>query len=67
MEGVSWKSNFDEFWRCVESVTTSHSCSYAIGRRDREEEEVVLGRCWCMSMNRTFRTVLTRLCKRGEA
>ena len=67
MEGVSWKLKFDEFWRCVKSVTTSHSCSYAIGRRGREEEEVALGRCWCMSMNRSDRTVLARLGKRGEA
>ena len=67
MEGVSRKLIFDEFWRCVKSVTTSHSCSYAIGRRDREEEEVVLGRCWCMSMNRTLRTMLARVGKRGEA
>ena len=67
MEGVSWKLKFDEILRCLESVSTSHSCSYAIGRRGREEEEVALGRCWCMSMNATFRTHSTRLGKRGEA
>ena len=28
------------------------------------EEEVALGRCWCVSMNTTFRTVLARLVMR---
>ena len=36
-------------------------------RRDREEEEVALGRCWFVSMNTTFRTLLVRVCMRGEA
>ena len=36
-------------------------------RRDREQEEVALGRCWCVSMNTTFRTLLARVGMRGEA
>ena len=36
-------------------------------RRDREQEEVALGRCWFVSMNTTFRTLLARVCMRGEA
>ena len=36
-------------------------------RRDREEEEVALGRCWCVSMNTTFRTLIARVSMRGEA
>ena len=31
------------------------------------EEEVALGRCWCVSMNTTFRTLITRVGMRGEA
>ena len=31
------------------------------------EEEVALGRCWCVSMNTTFRTHSTRVGMRGEA
>ena len=38
-----------------------------MGRRDREQEEVALGRCWCVSMNTTFRTVIARVGMRGEA
>ena len=33
----------------------------------KEEEEVALGRCWCVSMNTTFRTHSTRVGMRGEA
>ena len=36
-------------------------------RRGREQEEVALGRCWCVSMNTTFRTLITRVGMRGEA
>ena len=36
-------------------------------RRDREEEEVALGRCWCGRVNTTFRTLIARVCMRGEA
>ena len=36
-------------------------------RRGREQEEVALGRCWCVSMNTTFRTLIARLSMRGEA
>ena len=31
------------------------------------EEEVALGRCWCVSMNTTFRTLIACLGLRGEA
>ena len=36
-------------------------------RRAEEEEEGALERCWCMSMNGSERTHLTRLGLRGEA
>ena len=36
-------------------------------RRGRGEEEVALERCWCVSVNTTFRMVITRVGKRGEA
>ena len=42
-------------------------CWFEMRRRGREQEEVALGRCWCVSMNTTFRTLLARVGMRGEA
>ena len=36
-------------------------CWFGMRRRGREEEEVALGRCWCMSMNGSERRRLARL------
>ena len=36
-------------------------------RSGREQKKVALGRCWCVSMNKTFRTLITRVGMRGEA